>query len=64
MKNPLKPCSRKEKDCHSITRSGKCCLLQDTKFKRPCPFYKPEDAIEKKDLKYFPNIMRRWNPQK
>ena len=60
MKNQLKPCSRKEKDCHSISGTGKCTLLQDTKFNRPCPFYRSEDDIEQKDLKHFPTLRRKW----
>ena len=31
-------CTREEKDCVANC-CGKCMALEDTEFKRPCPFY-------------------------
>lgn len=48
-------CSYPQKDCHSVSR-GKCLILQDTNFKRPCPFYRSWRAVEKENLQYFPRV--------
>lgn len=35
-------CTHLEKDCAAIT-NGRCIALENTDFKRPCPFYMTEE---------------------
>lgn len=53
---PLPYCPREERDCHSITNRGRCLILKDVSFCRPCPFYRSWRAVVKEDTKYFPNV--------
>lgn len=39
MQHDLAECRWKMKDCRAY-RNGGCLALSDTKFTRPCPFYK------------------------
>ena len=40
-------CLQHKTDCFGYTINGKCCILDNTRFKegRECPFYKPESAV-------------------
>ena len=40
--NTSAPCSRNAPDCKAY-RHGGCIALSDTKFNRPCPFYKRKE---------------------
>lgn len=53
---PLPYCPRPERDCHSLSSKGKCLILKDANFGRPCPFYRSWRTIGKEDLEYFPQV--------
>ena len=38
-------CDQKRYSCASC-RGGRCTILHDTRFKRPCPFYKTDAMIQ------------------
>ena len=49
MTNPARDpvCLQDRKDCNR-NKDGFCVLLRDTKFNKPCPFYKKAEKGEKK----------------
>lgn len=45
-------CSHPKQDCCNMESHGGCIALNNTKFKRPCPFHLPWDKVKPEDRKY------------